>query len=233
LTIGVQVFIIAGYNEWRSWMLPMVIGGGLLATLLLGWKATRGKVQESRGNHLAVIVGIVSILVAPFAWSLTPVLYGSGNGAFPFAGPDLNPQSRQSNVQLGMNFTGVDTSKLEEFLMMHRNGEKYIVAVPNAHTASPLILKTGEPVITYGGFMGSEKILNGDKLEELVASGQVRFIMINAANSQQPDVDAWVSSHGVPVPDIEWQTTEQINTVRNGVPASRRNMSLKLYDCHI
>jgi 4-amino-4-deoxy-L-arabinose transferase-like glycosyltransferase len=237
-TIGVQAFIIAGYNEWRSWMLPTVIGVGLLAALLLGWKATRGKVQENRGNYLAIIVSIISILIAPFAWSLTPVLYGSGNSAFPFAGPDLNPQSRQSDMQWGMVnfsgwFTGTDTSKLEDFLIMHRNGEKYIVAVPNAHTASSLILNTGEPIITYGGFMGSEKILNGEKLEELVASGQVRYIMIGAANSQQPDIDVWVSSHGVPVPDIEWRTPEQKNTVSNGVPASTRNMSLKLYDCHI
>jgi 4-amino-4-deoxy-L-arabinose transferase-like glycosyltransferase len=233
LTIGVQAFIIAGYNEWRSWMLPMVIGGGILAAVLLGWKASMRKVQENRGNHIAVIVGILSILIAPFAWSLTPVLYGSGNAAFPFAGPDLNPQSRQSNAQWGMNFTGVNTSKLENFLLSHRSGENYIIAVPNAHTASPIILNTGQPVMTYGGFMGSEKILDVAELEELVASGQVRYIMIGTANSQQPDIDAWVSSHGVPVPDMEWQTPEPVNTVPNGAPASRRNMSQKLYDCHI
>ena len=237
LTIGVQCFIIAEYNEWRSWMLPTVIGVGIIATFLLGWKAETRKVQVDRGNYVGVIIGISSILIAPFFWSLTPVLYGSGNAAFPFAGPDLNPQSRQSDVQGVANFTGwfgsTDTSKLENFLMPHRRGEKYIVAVPNAHLASPIILNTGQPVMTYGGFMGSEKILNGEKLEELVASGQVRYIMISVANSQQPDIDAWVIAHGVLVPEIEWKEPEQVNTVSNGMPGWRRNMSTKLYDCHI
>lgn len=229
LTIGVQVFIIAGYNEWRSWMLPTVIGGGVLTTLLLSWKATMRKVQRSRANTFVMIVGIISIMIAPFAWSITPVLYGSGNAAFPFAGPDLNLQSRQSNVQWGMNFAGVNTGKLENFLLLHRNGEKYIIAVPNAHTASPIILNTGQPVMTYGGFGGSEKILNEAELEELIASGQLRYIMIGAGNSQQPEIDAWVSSHGILIPDSEWQTSEQENITGLGDSRQRR---MKLYECH-
>ncbi|HEY3426859.1 MAG TPA: glycosyltransferase family 39 protein [Negativicutes bacterium] len=238
LTVGVQAFIIAGYNEWRSWMLPAVIVIGILAALLLGWKAANGKVQESRGNYLAVIVGIISILFAPFTWSLTPVLYGSGNAAFPFAGPDLNTRSGQANIPGGtLNLSGrftVDTGKLEDFLMFHNKGEKYIVAVPDAHIASPIILDTGEPVITYGGFMGSEKILNAQRLEELVSSGQVRYVLIGSATGQQPDVDEWVNTHGTLVPDMEWQTKPKPeNIARNGMPNSSRRMPMQLYECHL
>ncbi len=236
LTVGVQAVIIAGYIEWRSWMLPTVIGAGIMAVLLLIGISLMNKAPENRVKHLPVIAGIISMLIAPFAWSLTPVLYGSGNAAFPFAGPDLNPRSQPSGMQWGMNFSrlyaGGDNGKLEEFLMANRSGEKYIVAVPNAHTASPLILNTGQPVITYGGFMGSEKILNGEKLEELITSGQVRYIMISTDTRQQPDVNAWVTSHGIPVPDIEWQSPEQKNTGLTTAPAATRNMSMKLYDCH-
>jgi len=227
--------IIAGYSEWRPWMLPTVIGGGILATLMLGWQATRGKMREDKFNRLVVIGGVISLLIAPFAWSLTPALYGSGNAAFPFAGPDLNPQSSQANMpgsgfNLAARFMGTDTSKLENLLMSHRNGEKYIVAVPNAHLAAPIVLSTGQPVMTYGGFMGSEKILSGARLEELVASGEVRYIIISATNSQQPEVDAWVRSHGVPVPDAEWQTSEQVNAALNGVPNNARRMPMRLYE---
>jgi len=235
MTIGMQALIIAGYSEWRPWMLPTVIGGGILATLMLGWQATRGKMREDKFNRLVVIGGVISLLIAPFAWSLTPALYGSGNAAFPFAGPDLNPQSSQANMpgsgfNLAARFMGTDTSKLENLLMSHRNGEKYIVAVPNAHLAAPIVLSTGQPVMTYGGFMGSEKILSGARLEELVASGEVRYIIISATNSQQPEVDAWVRSHGVPVPDAEWQTSEQVNAALNGVPNNARRMPMRLYE---
>lgn len=238
VTIGVQAWIIAGYNEWRSWILPLIIGIGLLAVLLLGWQTVKGRGQQSKFHHGIVVVGIISLLIAPFAWSITPVLYGSGNAAFPFAGPDLNTQLRQSNMPGGMpnlssRFT-VDTGKLENFLMSHRSGEKYLVAVPNAQIASPIILDTGQPVITYGGFMGSEKILNAEKLEELVASGQVRYILIGSAIGQQPEVEGWVSAHGILVPDAEWQTPPVIeNVAQNGVSNSPRRMSMRLYECHI
>lgn len=238
VTIGAQVFIIAGYSEWRSWILTLVVGVGFLAFLLLSWQtAIRDKRQCDRYHRLIVVLGIISLLIAPFAWSLTPVLYGSGNSAFPFAGPDLNPQSRQSNLPGGMRnlaarFT-VDTDKLEKFLMANRNGEKYIVAVPNAHIASPIILDTGQPVITYGGFLGSEKILNGDKLEKLVADGQVRYVLIGSANGQQPDIEAWVSAHGVLVPDAEWQTAPEQGPIIQSEVANSRRMPMRLYECHI
>jgi 4-amino-4-deoxy-L-arabinose transferase-like glycosyltransferase len=127
-------------------------------------------------------------------------------------------------------FMGANTSRLEEFLNTHRKGEKYLVAVPNAHIAAPIILDIGEPVITYGGFMGSEKILDIERLQELVESGQLSYVILGSSFSQQPEIDAWVSSHGIPVPDSEWQTSEQENIT--GLGGSRRQMRMKLYECH-
>jgi len=236
VTVGVQATIIAGYNEWRSWMLPLVIGTGILGVILLLWQAIRGKEDQNKYQYAICGVTFFILMIAPLAWSITPVLYGSGNAAFPFAGPDLNTQLRESNTpgggfNLSNRFT-VDTAKLEDFLMSHRKGEKYIVAVPNAHMASPIILGTGEPVITYGGFMGSEKILNAKSLEELVSSGQVRYILIGSPNNQQPEIDEWVSAHGILVPDAEWQTkSEQEITTPNGKQNSPRNVPMKLYEC--
>ncbi len=238
-TIGVQAFILAGYKEWHSWMLPLVLGVGFLAVLLLGWQAGNGRVQQNKYQPILAAVGVVSLLIAPFAWALTPVLYGSGNAAFPFAGPDLNTHLGSANnpgslLNLSGRFT-IDTGKLEAFLMAHRQGEKYIVAVPNAHTASPIILDTGQPVMTYGGFMGSEKILNEESLAELVSSGQVRYVLLGADNGQQPEVAAWVNGHGRLVPDAEWQLQSQPEAIAQdgGSPAPRsRQTGMHLYECH-
>jgi len=237
VSTGVQVWIVAGYDEWRSWMLPAVACAGMAAILLLVWLSRNGRVR-TRWNRLALMTAAASFLLAPFAWSLTPVLYGSGNAAFPFAGPDLNPESRMSSASGGMfnlfgRLPGVDTGKLEDFLLTHRSGEKYIVAVPNARVAAPLILDTGQPVMTYGGFMGAEKILNAAKLEDLVAGGQVRYILIAAGNSQQSEVDEWVRAHGVPVPDDQWRTPETADPAPNGTGAGMRRMSMRLYECRI
>jgi 4-amino-4-deoxy-L-arabinose transferase-like glycosyltransferase len=200
---------------------------------MLIWLAQSDKMrQRNIYKHFVLVVGIASFLVAPLAWSITPVLYGAGNPSFPFAGPDLNPQLKQLNTMGAMPnlsgmFMGDNTSKLEAFLETHRNGEQYLVAVPNAHLAAPIILDTGEPVITYGGFMGSEKILEPEKLQELVENGKLRYIIIGSAYSQQPEIDSWVRSHGILVPEADWQAAEQVNGLGDS-----KQMIMKLYECH-
>lgn len=232
-SVGVQGWIVVGYDEWRSWMLPLVVAGGLAATGLLALLS--GASFGVRWRKPALTLALASILAAPGAWALTPVLYGSANAAFPFAGPDLSPEARAAAAPgsvpiLSVRLPGLDTGKLEEFLLSHKKGEKFIVAVPNAQVASPLILGTGLPVMTYGGFMGAEKILSPARLEELVADGQVRYILIAAGNSMQPEIDTWVRAHGAPVPDEEWRSAGQTD------PAPRpgmRRMQLQLYECRI
>lgn len=238
VSAGVQVWIVAGYDEWRSWMLPAVAGTGLAAALALGWLGANSGAR-ARWSRTAVAAAVVSILLAPAAWSLTPMLYGSGNATFPFAGPDLNPESRAANTPGAMlNFLartpGIDTGKLESFLVSHRDGEKYIAAVSSARIAAPLILDTGLPVMTYGGFMGAEKILTAAKLAELVADRQVRYVLIAAGNSQQPELDEWVRSHGTPVPDSEWRAPETAAPAPDGTGAVLRRMTpQRLYDCRL
>ena len=117
--------------------------------------------------------------------------------------------------------------------MTHSSGEKYIVAVSNANIAAPIILDTGEPVITYGGFMGSEKILNAEELGQFVESKQLRYILagIRLESSQQPEIDSWVLAHGVPVSDAEWKTAEETDTVPITNFNSARRAPMRLYDC--
>ena len=238
ITVASQVWIVAQYTEWHSWMLSLVLGVGLLVVLLLGLLARSRSGGQYKYTPFLLGACVISLFIAPLAWSLTPVFYGAGNPSFPFAGPDLNPQLKQITTSGVMpNFSGrmmgVDTNKLEAFLLSHHNDEKYLVAVSNASIASPLILATGEPIITYGGFMGSEKILNGEELAQLVASGQLRYILagIEVTSSQQPEIDSWVISHGVPVPDAEWKTEEQTSGGLNTSFNPGRRAPLRLYDC--
>ncbi|MDR3565631.1 MAG: glycosyltransferase family 39 protein [Negativicutes bacterium] len=235
LAVGVQALLAAGYEEWRSWMLPTLIGTGLIAGLAQGWLAMRGDGRPAVIRRLAVGAGIVALLIAPLAWSLTPVLYGSANAAFPFAGPDLNPAARQANPAGGMpnlfgRLAGVDTGRLVQYVIDHSGGEKYLIAVPNARIASPIILDTGRPVMTYGGFMGSEKIITAEKLADMVADRQLRYIMITSGYVQQPEVVDWVTSHGVLVPDAEWQPLPT-SASAGAIPSGPRLQILRLYDC--
>lgn len=235
VSTAVQVWIVAGYDEWRSWMLPAVAGAGLAAAALLVWLSA-GRGARARWRRPALAAAVASMLLAPCVWSLTPVLYGSGNAAFPFAGPDLNPESRAPNAAGAMasfsaRMPGVDPGKLESFLLAHHDREKYIVAVPNARIAATLILDTGLPVMTYGGFMGAEKILTAARLAELVSEGQVRYILIAGGGGQQPELEEWVRLHGTVVPDDEWRMPEAEGPAANRGGAALPRMPLRLYEC--
>lgn len=232
LTVGAQIYILIGYSEWTFWLVRIISGITILTILSFLWKI-KYKVS-GQINRIVIIVSAINIMLLPFSWAITPVLYGSGNAAFPFAGPDLNSRSAQSNVQWGMNFTEANYDKLIGFLLSHRLGEAYIVAVPNAHVAAPLILTSGQAVLTYGGFGGAEKILNKDTVEDLVKNQQVRYIIINTgSNQQQSEINEWVSTHGVLVPDNEWKNMDAENLASVGSNSSKRNLSLELYDCKI
>jgi len=237
ITIGSQAWIIAQYTEWHNWMLAMVIGSGLLAIFILNLLARSSNENLKRYTDSIIGACMICLLIAPFAWSLTPVLYGARNGSSPFAGPDLNPQSVQNTPGGRANGWGrtmePNTSKLDEFLMTHKGNEKYLVAVSNARMAAPIILDTGESVMTYGGFAGAEKILTAEELKQMVASGQIRYILagVTTQSSQQPEIDSWVLSHGVPVPDSEWNTLDATTTTPNVNANPQRRMSMRLYDC--
>ena len=49
-------------------------------------------------------------------------------------------------------------------------------------TADPIILATNKPVMSLGGFGGSDPILTTSQLAALVANGTVRFFLLNSFN---------------------------------------------------
>ncbi len=69
-------------------------------------------------------------------------------------------------------------SGLVSYLEANQNGYFYLVAVTNSQQASSIALKTGKPVLASGGFMGSDPALTVEKLQEMIANKQVRFVMV-------------------------------------------------------
>lgn len=232
MTLSTQGMILARHEDY--FVLGMLIVIGTTASLGLYWLIHRSRWRETAFQY-TVVLGITSILIGPFSWALTPVLYGTGNaGSSPFAGPELNPAARQldpakSYVSPKGKFTQNEITNLAHYLTTRRQDEKFIVAVPNAQIGAPLILQTGQPVMTYGGFLGSEKVLTARHLEQLVVNGIVRYVIIGSYYSHQPEIYEWVRSNGVPVPYREWHPPQKSGGER--VSYSRIRTLPRLYDC--
>lgn len=169
-------------------------------------------------NIVMVSVAFIGILTAPFVWSSTTLFYPM-NGSSPSAGLELASTRQNRNLSLSSN------SKLIQFLESNKENAKYLVAVPSAMTyASDLILETGEPVMTLGGFSGSDKIITLDAFKQLVKAGALRYAIVNGGgrmggnfmgSNSNNDIMNWIKSNGKLVPTNEWTDTSASNGQNN------------------
>lgn len=91
--------------------------------------------------------------------------------------------------------------QLVAYLKANRGEETWLVAVETAHVSGPLILETGEAVMTMGGFSGGDPAPTGEELADHVASGELRFVLltegrnISLGGRAAPQWEQWVPEH--------------------------------------
>jgi 4-amino-4-deoxy-L-arabinose transferase-like glycosyltransferase len=223
-TAAVEAFILSYYPQWAVWLAPVVVGLTLLAATGLIAFRVMSFAGAAGWRKATMVIGLLAILIAPTAWAVTPVL-AHNDAALPFAGPEL--------IERGMGNAGLpNMDKLIEYLQAHRAGEKYLVAAPNANTAAPIIITTGEPVMAMGGFSGSDRILSVDQLAQLVADGEVRFFMASTGGRGSADLTNWITTQCQAVPLNEWAAADGPNANRPPVGSGPNGGGAPmLYDC--
>jgi 4-amino-4-deoxy-L-arabinose transferase-like glycosyltransferase len=178
-----QVGMLTHFPEQARGLTPLILGLAAttaLALVVLKFAPTMGR---SLRPALATL-GVLTLLVTPTVWSLTPL--ASADAALPFAGPELlsrPPRPPQPMID----------NRLIEYCRAHRNGARFLVATINAQTAAPIILATGEAVMTIGGFGGQDPILTLDRFKELIRQNSVRFFLLPGQTNQQMEITRWVT----------------------------------------
>jgi 4-amino-4-deoxy-L-arabinose transferase-like glycosyltransferase len=220
VTAAWQAYIEAPYLggwDWRLGLFGLLLGGTLIGVTGLV-AAARLRLTEPARHRLAaqaLAIGLVALLATPAAWALSTII-GRSTGAAPGANIALlapadeqaNPRPRGGGLRLAAS------EKLLGFLAAHRQGETYLLAVPNARLAAPLIIASGEPVMAMGGFMGTDPILTPEQLAALVGEGRLRYVLLGDSDAldrvfggqavQKPLSD-WVRANGRPVDPAEWR----------------------------
>lgn len=223
---GIVEIIILSYNyNKNSYRLLIFIVAilcfsvSILLCLLNFYKySTSAKTSENINTnnlkHLKksfVAVAFTGLLITPSVWSFTPLFYKM-NGGSPFAGLELSSISQKG--------TTASNSKLISFLKTNNSTEKYLIAVPSAENyASDLILESGEPVMTIGGFSGSDKIITLEQFKELINKGLLRYVLVSEdtpyLQNSGKDFNSWIKTNGKIVPSSNWQvpmTSGNINS---------------------
>jgi 4-amino-4-deoxy-L-arabinose transferase-like glycosyltransferase len=202
-------------SDWLSvtWLTSIgiaVIGAAVLYAL------------PQQGSRLAkpfAAAAIGALLVAPTLTTASVVLRRP-NIAAPVANMTalLTPPDAERQA-LRTSRLDAARQKLTNYLTANREAAKFLVAVPNANVAAPLIISTGLPVMAIGGYLGDDPILTPSDVERLAADRQLRFVMLGgftlAPAKQAAALDPiarWVRANGRPVDPKLWRLSASAGT---------------------
>ncbi len=182
---GAQAYILRDYSGWSGLLTPTILGSCLVAAVALMVSRLRAGLWAGVVPIGAVAVGVLSLLIASTVWASYNVF--GGEKASPMAAvlPVAGPQPDEGEFA-GMPGSGPGGPPgtmeadpvLVGYLQDNRGDATYLLAAANALVASPIILDVEKPVISLGGFMGFDPVLNTDELAGLVDTGAVRFFLV-------------------------------------------------------
>jgi 4-amino-4-deoxy-L-arabinose transferase-like glycosyltransferase len=166
-----------------------------------------------RLKKILACLAVAGLLVTPLAGSGATMFTGVG-GSFPAAGLELLANTQVQGDNIG-RMPGSSDSGMTDFLLKNKtSSQKYLLVVSSANSAAEIIVKTGEPVMAIGGFLGNDKSITLDQFIELVKKGEVRYVMADGnkgggnagESSYASQIMNWVKEHGTAVSASEYKS---------------------------
>ncbi|MBI5945426.1 MAG: glycosyltransferase family 39 protein [Chloroflexi bacterium] len=183
VTLGFQSFAMTQYGESLWWMLP----AGIL--LMVGISS----MVISKRFAYAVILS--SMLVIPMYWTFMTVA----------SNPNINLPTAYSGQQNGLD--GANRARIQAggpasnvnqelltYLEANTQDVKYLAAVPSSQSGASFVLATGRPVLYMGGFGGQDEVVSADDLAQMVANGELRFVMYGGDRGNKADIANWLGA---------------------------------------
>ncbi len=178
-----------------------------------------------RVARVAIMIGIIAMLAGPTAYA-AQTMSSAHSGGDPSAGPTssvsaafgggpggpgggqlataggVGPGAAPSGIGGGAGGPGgaVD-STLTTYLAANAGAARWIVAVTGSSVAAEIQLATGLPVMSMGGFNGSDATPTAAQLQAFIARGELRYVLISGNGGGGPGGgqtstarDSWVTS---------------------------------------
>ena len=104
----------------------------------------------------------------------------------------------------GMGGGGI-SDEVIAYLQENQGSAKYLLAAVGSQTTAQVIIDTGEPVVTIGGFGGSDPAPTASQLAEMVADGELKYVLLSDGGGRggaSDELTAWVQEHGTAVDDV-------------------------------
>ena len=129
---------------------------------------------------------------------------------------------------------GSVSTEMVSYLKKHQDGATWLVAVANDQSASTIILESGRPVISMGGWSGSDDAMTLTKLKQLVKDGKLHYIMLGSSGgpggNSKTDITQWVKENGSEVSSSAYSSGSSSGSdpSSSGSPGSSSNQLYRL-----
>ncbi len=195
-TLAHQLWVASQYNATLWWFAPpaaLAIIGAVLVLMRIG-APRRGMAAGSSSTVAAIMFipalwsGLTTLAAPPDA--TLPHAY-NGSGAPGLGSPDAGNPGPDGNYALFIN------PALLTYLKANTQGIRYLAAVPSSLQGAPYVLETGRPVLYIGGFIGQDKVVDAESLQELVDAGQLRYVLWGGRggpSGSDASISAWLQS---------------------------------------
>ncbi|MGW3955562.1 glycosyltransferase family 39 protein [Streptomyces sp. NPDC004752] len=224
--------VVQGWRAVRAggraaWLLPVVIAVNVAwcAALALcyprffGWSAPAAGVLCLAGLALigvrrrhAVTAGtaiaLTAVLLIPALWSASALsLRYNQPGSFGRVGPS---STRTADTLTTLTPT---RHRLLAYLTAHRDGARYLAAVPGWTVAAPYVIAANAPMLSVGGYTGHVRFPTPPGLSRLVDTGRLRFVLLRrsdvvahprAGRTPADAVARWTVVHCASVPSAAY-----------------------------
>ncbi|MGO4186069.1 glycosyltransferase family 39 protein [Pseudarthrobacter sp. TAF60_1] len=198
--------ILSGTTGWPVWLPTVVLSLGIACLSALVLKPPTPKIEAIAASLLAV-----SLLCGPVVTSIHNVTVPF-NGSNPLSGMlSKNPaaishllaQLHNNEIVWAHDIAfGRDPDTVVVDALSASTGCKWAAASYASQTAARLQLESGRPVMPVGGFVGSDPSPSLDKFKELVAAGEIcyliqqeAFVEVQEPNSSAMAISNWVQKY--------------------------------------
>jgi 4-amino-4-deoxy-L-arabinose transferase-like glycosyltransferase len=221
----------ADFSPWLRIAIPVAAAVAIAASLTLRFGGPRSALAVAAvAGTFALAAGPASYSVANLGRALNGnnVLAGpasAGQGGFggggggggvrggnggPPRGGFTPPSGAAGTAPTGTagggasgGFGGGDSvsSSMISYLESHQGSAKYLVAATGSQTTAPIIIQSGKAVVTIGGFSGSDNAPTLAQFEQMVAKGEVKYVLLGGQGGGggfggNSSISSWVQSHG-------------------------------------
>jgi 4-amino-4-deoxy-L-arabinose transferase-like glycosyltransferase len=195
LSASVAVTLLARTPDWQPWLrtaIPVALALALFGLLALRLPGLLGR----RMLAAAAVAGAIAVLAGPAAYSIASTTHAlNGNNV------TAGPAQVGGGMPGGMGGDATAKADLIAYLQAHQGSAKYLVAASGSMASAPLIIATGEPVVTIGGFNGGDPAPTVGQLSRMVADGELRYVLLGGQGGFGPgggssELTAWVHQHG-------------------------------------